>query len=295
MNETMITVRETDFNCNGSGRESEAAAMERLGLGFPGLYDNPADLAQLAITIRKLEDFPVCMLPFCYTLEAEAMGGCIQYGDATSSPRVRDYAYLHFDDLSGLPNINMETPRIQHMLAAARQLKEQGETVAIEVCGPISILNNLMDLPVLLKGWRKKPDLMSGVLAHLCEQAVRYAKEVRAIGVDILCYADPTGSYSILGPNFSRMLAEGFVLPFLRGIAIDLQGDSILHLCPKTGTALVAQGLARWQEIPAETLGLYANRVLAVKGKALIVGETCIRDRSRLGRDTINELIINEI
>jgi uroporphyrinogen-III decarboxylase len=43
---------------------------------------------------KKLKDknrSDFCELPFCHTLEAESMGGEVNYGDETNGPRAKAY------------------------------------------------------------------------------------------------------------------------------------------------------------------------------------------------------------
>ena len=59
---------------------------------------------------------------------------------------------------------------------ACRILAEQGETVVLEVVGPITILNGLIDLRAVFKGMRKNPELMEKVFRKIEDDCLPICK-----------------------------------------------------------------------------------------------------------------------
>ena len=67
-----------DFNCtydNSAGIRSEVT--EGLGLTFPDAYTHCDTMVTLSKMLKEKDKAVICELPFCHTLEAEAMGGII--------------------------------------------------------------------------------------------------------------------------------------------------------------------------------------------------------------------------
>ena len=71
-----------DFNCtydNSAGINGEVT--EGLGLTFPDAYLHADTMAKLSRALKEHDGAAFCELPFCHTVEAEAMGGLVNYGN----------------------------------------------------------------------------------------------------------------------------------------------------------------------------------------------------------------------
>ena len=79
--------RIADFRCtydNASGFGAWAA--EDYGIKFPDAYTEHEMMVKLALAVKEHNGAAVCLLPFCHTLEAEALGGIIRLGDGVIGP-----------------------------------------------------------------------------------------------------------------------------------------------------------------------------------------------------------------
>ena len=61
-----------------------------LGLEFPDAYMHSGTMQTLAKAIKAHDDSDFVLLPFCRTVEAEAMGAVLNYGDSNTGPRAKD-------------------------------------------------------------------------------------------------------------------------------------------------------------------------------------------------------------
>ena len=71
-----------DFPCklqDAAGFSPEI--IDKTGLSFPASYNDYMSLVTLALAVKEDKNFPLCMLPFCHTVEAEALGGKINLGN----------------------------------------------------------------------------------------------------------------------------------------------------------------------------------------------------------------------
>lgn len=254
--------------------------IKKTGLPFPESYNNCKALAVLAMAMKEENNMPFCSLPFCHTVEAEALGGHINLGDGRIGPRPQQYAYTSLEDLLETAPIDFSKGRIHEVLRACALLKEQGEKVALQICGPYSILSCLLDLSLLFKRWRKEPQLVKDLLAFISNNLLDYVSAAGAAGVDIISYADPAGSLKILGPKYTEETAHLFTLPFLQKASEITASKSLLHLCPKTTLVLTGLELAELVNIPTDEKVLYAEAALAVIGKTNIIGQACLQDNS---------------
>ena len=80
-----------DFKCTyGNSAGIREAVTNRTNLKFPDAYKHAETMAELAQVLKECDKAPFCELPFCHTVEAEAMGGIINYGNEKTGPRASD-------------------------------------------------------------------------------------------------------------------------------------------------------------------------------------------------------------
>lgn len=184
------------------------------------------------------------------------------------------------EDLSQTSPIDFSKGRIQQVLLACSLLKERGERVALEICGPYTILSCLMDISLLFKAWRKNPQSVENLFAFINENLLQYFKAACEARVDIISYADPAGNLKILGPKYTEKTAYLFTVPFLQKARDITAGKALIHLCPQTTFILTGLDLAEFVNIAIPELTSYAEAALAVIGKADIIGQACLQENS---------------
>lgn len=251
---------------------------EKLDLTYPDAYLHWDIMAKIALEIRKKENVNFCTLPFCHTLEAEAMGGRVNLGNASAGPRAKEYICETPEQLLALPSIDYEKGRINETLKACRYLRGQGENVALMISGPFTILNVLMDPRHVFRAMRKQPEKMQRVFDRLSEELLRFIERAIGYDVNIISYADPSGSLNILGPKNTGYMVGHFTYPFLKRAEKTAAGRAQIFLCPKTSFALLGMDKMEWADIPVEGPMPYVDAVLSVKEKTAIAGQMCIKN-----------------
>ncbi len=272
-----------DFPCtydNSVGIREEVT--KELNLVFPQAYKDRETMAAISLALKKHDNTDFCQLPFCHTVEGEALGGCVNYGDGKTGPRAKEPICYTPQDVLDLPEISYHTGRIHEVLKACESLSKQGETVVLEIAGPFTILNVLADAAVTFKWLRKEPEAMKLIFDKLKAELLRYMEQACRAGVKIISYADSTGGVNIIGPVNMEKTVEQFTYPLLKEAHKILPRDMLIHLCPKTSLALISTGKAQWKEQPLSKTGLsYGNGMEEMLGKARFVGEACIKDVGR--------------
>lgn len=274
----------------GCGHQDDANRILRiaqsLGLPLPSAHGDAHALCRMAAALKNETRADMAFLPFCCTVEAEALGANITLGNADSGPRPAGYAY---DSLDAFLNDNrcmdFGQGRIKAILEVCRILKKQGEMVAVEISGPVSVLSALVDFAVLFKCWRKDAALTTRAFLHIGGQLERYAKELCAAGVDLVSFADPAAAPHIIGPRFSSMLANAFLAPFLQSMTSSLH-DATLHLCPHSASTMISAGLAVWDVAPASGQASYQRACIALAQPGRIFGKRCIKRRSPIAPES---------
>ena len=233
--------------CGFEDTSGDLETLRGLGLDFATLYGSAGKTADFALALKAKRNQDFCLIPFCHTLEAEALGGDVFLGDETAGSRPGRLVYSRIEEImqQDMFSANRAPGRLETMLAACRELKGRNEQVVFTMSGPFSILSALIDLTCVFKVWRKEPLKMAALFDFLSRQLLEFAVRIKAAGADGISFADPAGAASVLGPKFSALAAEGFISPFLQKLAGVCGGKPVLLLCPVTAQCLTAEGSMR--------------------------------------------------
>ncbi len=291
----MADIRE--YKCTYSNSVGISAEVtEGLGLEFPDAYMHSGTMQTLARAIKKHDNSDFVLLPFCRTVEAEAMGAVLNYGDSNTGPRAKDPICANMDEVLALPDIDFGKMRIHEVLDACAAMKSEGETVCLEVTGPFTILNALMEPRLVFKAYRKDREKMKLVFDKFSEQLLRYIENGKKAGVDVFIFSDSAGALDILGPKFLTNAVEDFYDPFMRKVSEIMDDSCIFLLCPKFTYALVDTGHAEFREHQLEEGVDFLAAMLEMKGKAKIGGQVCIKNVGvKLSHGKFREIVMKEL
>lgn len=282
-----------DFKCtydNSVGISEDVTGG--LGLTFPDVYMHADTMVKLAKALKKHDGSSFCELPFCHTVEAEAMGGIINYGNDKIGPRAKEYICTIPEELLELPEIDFTTGRIHEVLLACKSLREQGEHVLLMVLGPFTILNVLIDARHVFKAMRKKPELMKEVFWKLGREVLRFIEEAKRYGVDLISYADSSGGVNILGPKMAEQVVEDFTYEFLKEAEKLVDENLLILLCPKTTFALLGTEKAKFKDVELPGSMNYGDACISMIGKAKFAGQMCAKNIGYQLRNGIFKAVI---
>lgn len=268
-----------EFYCTyGNSVGISEDVTEGLGLTFPEAYLHCDSMVRLSKALKEHDGASFCELPFCHTVEAEAMGGIINYGNAVTGPRAKEYICTSVEELLELPEMDFSKGRIHEVLLACKELRSQGEHVVLQVSGPFTILNVLIDAKYVFKGWRKKPEVMKEVFWKLGDQILRFMEEAKKYDVDLISYADSSGGVSILGPKMAEQVVREFTYEFLKKVEILADDKTMMLLCPKTTFALLGTEKAELKDRKLSGPMSYGEGCIEMIGKAKFAGQMCIKN-----------------
>ncbi len=268
-----------DFHCtydNSAGIME--AVMKETGLAFPDVYLQCDKMAALSKALKAHDNAVFCELPFCHTVEAEAMGGVIHYGNERTGPRAGAYICTSMEQVLELPDIEFTKGRIHQVLLACRKLREQGEQVVLKVSGPFTILNVLLDARFVFKTIRRDPKCAKQVFDKLGVEILRFMEEAKKYGVQLISYADASAGVNILGPKMAAQIVELFTYDFLKKAERIADGEMLVLLCPKTTFALLGTGKAELVDTALPCPMEYGEACVQSVGKIKFAGQTCINN-----------------
>lgn len=270
-----------------------AEVTSGLGLEFPDAYMHSETMQVLSKAIKDHDNAPFCLLPFCRTIEAEAMGAVLNYGDANTGPRAKDPVCETCDDVLALPEIDVTKGRMAEVLDACRSLKSQGETVCLEVTGPFTILQALMEPRKVFKAYRKDLDGMVRVMDRMASDLLKYIGAAKDAGVDVIIFSDSAGAPELLGPKFAAQAVEDFYHPFLKNVSELMDENCIFLLCPKFTYAVIDTGFGEMKDHELEPGIDFLEAMLQMKGKAKIGGQVCIKNIGvKLANGKFREIVL---
>lgn len=206
--------------------------MDKAQCPWPQTHQDEEKMARLAAVLNREGGFENFGVPFCMTVEAEAMGAAVNMGGSLCEPHVPEALLTSCTQLDLLKRLDVQTGRVKTVLEAIKILKKTSDDVPIigNIAGPVSVGGTLVDMSVLLKEFRKAPDAAANYLAFISENLIAFGRAQIAAGADAICISEPSGTGEILGP----CLFEAYTVKYLNRI-LDALGPAvkIVHICGK--------------------------------------------------------------
>lgn len=269
-----------EFKCVGDNLEViPDSIVNNTGITFPKAHTDNTLMCLLSKALKNYKKDSICRVPFCVTVEAEALGGNIKLGDMKNGPRVESYAFATIEELGNIKDINFNSGRIKEVLVAVEKLSNEGECVALSVEGPFTILSSIIDPMIFYKGTRKNKEKIDEFLMVLENNIVNYIIKGIKRGAKIISYGDPVGSLDIVGPKVYEQYSGKISYNILKRVEPYLD-NAIIHLCGKTSTAFEKYGLSVSKGIEFEeemTYGNAINKILQDMKNVNFIGNACIK------------------
>lgn len=269
------------FKCNQNDNENiPMEIIDNTHLKFPDLHTNSKDIAYVSQNLKLYKNDRICKVPFCTTVEAEAMGANIKLGDEKNCPRISNYAYKDINELLDIEDISLERGRIKEVLDSISILKNKGEIVVLNVCGPFTILSLLIDSKYIYKSLRKDKSTVENILNKIENNIVKYVKKAIENKVDIISYSDPMSSIEIVGPKVYKEIVGNTTIRTLEKLDNSID-SSVIHLCGKVSTSLQSYKNLEVEEISYNLDLRYGEAIynlLETKNKNnIFIGHNCMK------------------
>ncbi len=210
--------------------------MKETGQTLPEAHFDEGRMAKLALAIQESTGFENIAIPFCMTVEAEALGSRIDPGTFACEPKIASEAFasaseVEFRDIDSL----LDKSRTNTVAGAARalSLKHPDLPIIAAVTGPISTAASVVDPMTFLKDLRRKKQESHRLLEYVTGFLKAYSGKLAQNGATAIGIGDPTATGEILGPQ----MFEEFALPYLNELIDHIQKGlgipAIVHICGK--------------------------------------------------------------
>lgn len=206
--------------------------MDICGIGWPEAHLNSEMMANLAFASFENNCFDNVGVPFCMTIEAEALGAKVTMGNRIFEPHVIEYAIDSVEQWKSLKKLDCNSGRAKIVLDAIKILKSKniGAPIIGNITGPISTASSVMEPVKFYKELRKKNEEAHEFLEFVTDEIIHFAKEQIKAGSDIIAISDPSGTGEILGPKYFEEFAVKYLNKIIDGIKEEEVGI-IVHIC----------------------------------------------------------------
>jgi [methyl-Co(III) methanol-specific corrinoid protein]:coenzyme M methyltransferase len=210
-----------------------ASAMRRAGHAWPAAHSDARAMAEIVLATQEETGLECLAVPFCMTVEAEALGCTVDMGTATVLPHVAVECLKDPAGVRDLPEFVPErSGRAPVVLEALSRLKSArpDDPVLGAVIGPVTLAAMVIEPGIFFRLTRRDPPAAAEMVAVLEKVVLRFALAQRAAGADSVMVAEPSATGEVLGGRHFATLAAPALVRVLS--ALRAAGASpILHIC----------------------------------------------------------------
>lgn len=207
-------------------------AMKKVDANWPAAHWEPQKIARLAASTYELTGVPCCTVPFCLTLEGEAIGCTLDPGTEITQPQIMEHLEIDFDEFE-LPHDFLSRGRIPAVLEAISLLaasQRDVQPVNMKVTGPFTIACAVFGAERILLATIEEPDAVKRVLEITAHAGIELSRAAIEAGADTITLSDPVASGDLLSAD---QYAE-FARPYEAKVFSTIDAPTALHICGYT-------------------------------------------------------------
>jgi len=206
--------------------------QEKSGFLWPEAHKDADQLAELAESIHRYTDIECIKLPFCMTVEVEALGAEIDYRTRDTVPTEKHHLYAHPEQLM-IPADFFDRARVPVVLSAISQLRKKYDNeiaIVTSIVGPFSLAEKIFGFDNFLTWVVDQPEWIHQAMRALTPLALRYSQAQINAGADAIIVGEAGCSGGLISPNTYR----DFILPYHRELCAAIAVPTIMHICGKS-------------------------------------------------------------
>jgi [methyl-Co(III) methanol-specific corrinoid protein]:coenzyme M methyltransferase len=206
--------------------------QERVGVYWPEAHKDAEQLARLAESIHLCTEIECIKLPFCMTIEVEALGAEIDYRTRDTIPTEKHPLYERPEQLVIPPDF-FDRARVPVVLKATAQLRKKYDTeiaIVTSIVGPFSLAEKIFGFERFLTWVLDQPEWVHRAMQALTPLAIRYAQAQVEAGADAIIIGEAGCSGGLISPNTYR----DFIMPYHRELCTAIAAPTIMHICGKS-------------------------------------------------------------
>lgn len=207
--------------------------MENHGHVLPEGHMDADIMAALAEDVQQDTGFENFGIPFCMTVEAEALGSDVDMGTLQCEPKIaREIFPSVTQAVYREPGAIVRSRRAETVFNAINKLSHRQPDIPVigSITGPLSTAASVVDPMRFLKELRKEKESAHRFVDYVTDQLIEYARYMADNGAKVISIADPTATGEILGP---KMFGE-YAVPYINKLTDavhDMGVPVIVHIC----------------------------------------------------------------
>ncbi len=214
--------------------------MKKTDSFWPQAHSDALKMARLSFGAWKYTGIESARVPFCLTVEAEALGCTIKQGDLISQPSVQKHPVSDKKSLENLAVPNPEKDKRMPVIGTAVSMLKEWTDDKIPiiggVVGPFTLAGHLRGIGDLLLDFFDNPGFVEEILDFSKEVCISFSNYLEDQGADSITIIDPSATTELIGPeDFKRLVA-----PRIEDIIKTLKTPAVLHICGDTTAILDA-------------------------------------------------------
>jgi [methyl-Co(III) methanol-specific corrinoid protein]:coenzyme M methyltransferase len=219
-----------------------AEGLQDEGLVFHEIHKDARRMAKASASTFKLSGLPSAVAPLDMYVEAEALGGTIDFRKnrafafpQIATPLFPSTKYLNSGYFESSDFMN--EGRIPLVCEAIQYLKEdigQEAVIGGMIPGPYTLLLFLIEPGGLFAEMKREPRLVADALFHLSTLLSQVGTAYRKAGADFITIHDMGGSPGFIGPA----KYEQFVYPAQKLLISELPAPRVLSVCGNTNRSI---------------------------------------------------------
>ncbi|ACV23617.1 methylcobamide:CoM methyltransferase MtbA [Slackia heliotrinireducens] len=206
--------------------------QDEIGVFFPEAHYDPEKMAALAKAVYDRGFFENYGVPFCMSVESEAMGAEVTIGRKDVEPHITGYAIFDVHDYKQVKPMDLESGRAKTVIEAIKILKTYDDGVPIvgNLVGPVSVASSVMDPVKYYKQLYKEKELSHAYMDFITNELIRFGLAQVEAGADVIAIADPSGTGEIMGPRSFDQYAVTYLEKLQKALQ-DAGARTIVHIC----------------------------------------------------------------
>ncbi len=203
--------------------------MRQMETRWPDAHHDPEQMVRAGAAAHVLCGLESVKVPFDMAVEAQALGGEVDFGGETTLPKLRVPPFGAPEEFR-IPDDLLTRGRFPVVLEAIRLAREKfGRQVPVisSMLGPFTLAGCLFGVETLLVWMLEEPEKVQAVVATATRLVTRYIEAQFQAGAHIVQVGDPTASGDLISP---AQYVE-HVGPSHRQLAASTTRPLITHIC----------------------------------------------------------------
>lgn len=224
-------------------------AMDKVGASWSQAHSDPEKMAKLGSSLYELAGLECARIPFCLTVEAEAIGAKVDLGGKDKPPQVLSSPFSNAEDID-IPSDFLDNGRIPAVLKAIEILKETYEDlpIIVGITGPFTLTGHLIGVENLVRLLKTDPYEVEDAIENSLDASMDYVEALSEVEPDVICVAEPTASPELIDP----LQFKSLVKPRLEDLSGFVNGKKVLHICGSTQDIIQDMGSIGYDGISIE-------------------------------------------